>query len=88
MADGSLSTSNARICGIVRELLAKRDFRGPLDVTRPLNEAGLTSLDMVNLMLAVEVEFDLEIPQGQMTPENFRSIAAIERLVDRLALAA
>lgn len=84
MADGSLASSNARICEIVRELLAKRDFRGPLDVTQPLSKAGLTSLDMVNLMLAVEVEFDLEIPQGQMTPENFSSIGAIERLVGRL----
>lgn len=88
MADGSLTSGgNARICAIVRGLLAKREFQGTLDSTRPLTEAGLTSLDMVNLMLAVEAEFDLEIPQGQMTPENFRSIAAIERLVDRLVAA-
>ena len=85
MADGSLPTSNARICDIVRSLLIKRDVREALDVTQPLHEAGLTSLDMVNLMLAVEAEFDLEIPQRQMTPENFRSVAAIERLVGALA---
>ncbi len=36
-----------------------------------LREAGLTSLDMVNLMLAVEAEFDIEIPQSAMTPDNF-----------------
>ena len=46
-----------------------------------LREAGLTSLDMVNLMLAVEAEFDIEIPQADMTPENFRSIETIEALV-------
>ena len=86
MADGSMTTSNARICAIVRSLLAKREFRGPLDVSLPLTEAGLTSLDMVNLMLAVEAEFDVEIPQRQMTPENFRSILAIERLVGALAV--
>ena len=40
---------------------------------------------MVNLMLAVEAEFDLEIPQEEMTPENFRSIETIERLVEALA---
>ena len=85
MADGSTTTSNARICAVVRGLLAKRDFRGVLDVTQPLAEAGLTSLDMVNLMLAVECEFDIEIPQRDMTPENFRSIANIERLVGKLA---
>jgi acyl carrier protein len=85
MADGSLTASNARICGIVRTMLTKRDFHGTLDVAQPLGDAGLTSLDMVNLMLAVEAEFDLEIPQDEMTPENFRSIETIERLVGALA---
>jgi acyl carrier protein len=36
---------------------------------------------MVNLMLAVEGEFDLFIPEPQMIPENFRSVAAIEALI-------
>lgn len=85
MADGSVTTSNARICAVVRGLLAKRDFHGVLDVAQHLHEAGLTSLDMVNLMLAVECEFDIEIPQRDMTPENFRTIANIERLVAALA---
>ena len=51
------------------------------DVDEDLHDRGLTSLDMVNLMLAVEDEFDIEIPQREMTPDNFRTIAAIERLV-------
>ena len=33
---------------------------------------------MVNLMLAIEAEFDIEIPQSAMTPDNFDTIAAIE----------
>ena len=45
---------------------------------------GLSSLDTVNLMLAVEGEFDLFLPQVEMTPENFRSVLAIATLVDRL----
>jgi acyl carrier protein len=85
MADGSITTSNTRICAVVRSLLTKRDFRGVLDIDQPLHEAGLTSLDMVNLMLAIECEFDIEIPQRDMTPENFRSIAHIERLIGALA---
>ena len=85
MADGSLTASNERIGSIVRTMLTKRDFQGTLDAGQSLGEAGLTSLDMVNLMLAVEAEFDLEIPQAEMTPENFRSIDTIERLVEALA---
>ena len=46
---------------------------------------GLSSLDMVNLMLAVEAEFDLKIPDRQMTPSNFRSIGHITKLVRDLS---
>jgi len=38
---------------------------------------------MVNLMLAVEVEFDIAIAQGDITPENFHSLQSIEALVER-----
>jgi acyl carrier protein len=40
---------------------------------------------MVNLMLAVETQFDIEIPPTEMTPANFRSIMSIEAVVRRLA---
>jgi acyl carrier protein len=39
---------------------------------------------MVNLMLAVETEFDIKIPDRDMTPSNFRSIAQIDKLVGAL----
>ena len=53
-----------------------------------LRQAGLTSLDMVNLMLGVEAEFDIEIPQSAMTPENFDTVIAIESLISVVAKAA
>jgi acyl carrier protein len=49
-----------------------------------LSELGMSSIKMVNLMLAVETEFDLTIPQGEITPDNFRSVASVEALVARL----
>jgi len=39
-------------------------------------------------MLAIEDEFEIEIPQRRMTPANFRTIAAIETLVSAVAMAA
>jgi acyl carrier protein len=77
-----------QITAIVEAMLVKRG--GPLAVAadQNLSEAGLTSLDMVNLMLAIEDEFGIEIPQRRMTPANFRTIAAIEQLVSNVALAA
>jgi hypothetical protein len=47
-------------------------------------EIGLSSLEMVNLMLAVEGEFDAKIPDADMTPANFRTVARIEALLDQL----
>ena len=55
----------------------------PFPVDRQLSDLGVSSLKMVNLMLAVEIEFDIAIPQSDITPENFHSVAAIEALVIR-----
>jgi len=44
----------------------------------------MSSIRMVNLMLALESEFDLNIPQREITPDNFRSVASVEALVTRL----
>jgi acyl carrier protein len=49
-----------------------------------LQDAGLTSIATVKLMLAIEAAYDIAIPEDDLTPENFRSIAAIEALVARL----
>jgi hypothetical protein len=47
-------------------------------------EVLLPYLNMVNLMISVEAEFDLMIPVEDITPANFRSIAAISRLIAKL----
>lgn len=78
----------AQITTIVDAMLVKRGCAPALAADQNLSEAGLTSLDMVNLMLAIEDEFGIEIPQRRMTPANFRTIAAIEQLVSNVALAA
>ena len=70
-----------RVVGIVREILERRSVSRQILPDDDLREAGLNSLDMVNLMLAVEAELDLKIPDADMTLRNFRSISAIEALV-------
>ena len=59
-------------------------FPSPFPVATQLSDLGVTSLKMVNLMLAVEVEFDIAIPQSDITPENFQSLASIESLVQKI----
>jgi acyl carrier protein len=74
----------ARVAGIVTQILGRHSISRRVDADDDLREAGLTSLDMVNLMLAVEAEFDLSIPEARMTLENFRSISAIDALISTL----
>jgi acyl carrier protein len=77
-----------QITEIVEAMLARRAGPASVGADQNLSDAGLTSLDMVNLMLAVEDQFLIEIPQRRLTPANFRTIAAIEQLVTTVALAA
>jgi acyl carrier protein len=70
-----------RVVGLVEEILARRPVRGTIRVDDDLREAGLNSLDIVNLMLSVEGEFDLKIPDADMTLWNFQSVSAIDALV-------
>jgi len=70
-----------RIVALVRAILAQNSISTEVCPDTRLVDVGLTSMDMVGLMLAVEAEFDFTIPQDLITPENFQSVAALERLV-------
>jgi acyl carrier protein len=73
-----------RIADIVGKIFARRSIARTAQPDDDLGEMGLSSLDMVNLMLAVEAEFAIKIPDKDMTPSNFRSIARIDTLVTAL----
>jgi acyl carrier protein len=83
-----MSSAKDRIIAIACRMLLKRGVTTIPGTGDNLRDAGLTSLDMVNLMLAIEAEFDIEIPQSAMTPENFDTVAAIDALVSVTAKAA
>ena len=73
-----------RITAVVRRLLGERSITRAFTAQEELRDVGLTSLDMVNLVLAVESELDVVIPEAEITPANFRSVATIEALVTGL----
>ena len=81
MSSVILSPPRDRITTIARRMLTRRGVAAIPGSGDNLREAGLTSLDMVNLVLAIEAEFDIEIPQSAMTPDNFDTVAAIAALV-------
>jgi acyl carrier protein len=72
-----------RILALVRTILDQNSIVAELVPESRLADIGLASVDMVNLMLGVEAEFDLTIPQCEITPDNFRSVQMIERMITR-----
>jgi acyl carrier protein len=80
-----MQTSNAnvrgRILDLVKAILKQNAIAVEVDPESRLVNVGLTSMDMVSLMLGVEAEFDFTIPQSEITPENFQSVETLELLI-------
>ena len=76
-----------RVAALVRKVLDREEINKAVAPDDDLRSSGLSSLGLVNLMLSVETEFDLKIPERDMTPTNFRSITRIAELVDTLSQA-
>jgi acyl carrier protein len=70
-----------RVVVLVKEILEQNSIAVDVTPSALLVDIGLTSMDMVNLMLGVEAEFDFMIPQDKITPENFQSVDTLVRLV-------
>ncbi len=71
----------SRVMALVKAILEQNAITATVDPDTRLVDVGLTSMDMVNLMLGVEAEFDFTIPQPKITPENFQSVKSLEVMV-------
>ena len=80
-----MQVSNAnvqdRILALVKAILKQNSIAAEVHPETRLVDIELTSMDMVNLMLGVEAEFDFTIPQSEITPENFQSVTALELMI-------
>ena len=70
-----------RIHALIKAILEQNAITAEVHPESRLVDVGLTSMDMVNLMLGVEAEFDFTIPQAEITPENFQSIKTLQRMI-------
>ena len=77
-------TPRERLIAVVRQILGPGAASSPMPIDARFSELGLNSIKMVSLMLAVETEFELAIPQDDITPENFTSIATVEAMIARI----
>jgi acyl carrier protein len=77
-----------RVADLIKRVFTKRALTFPTSHDEDLRNLGLSSLDMVNLVLSVESEFNVTIPEMDITPKSFRSISTISALITGLLAAA
>jgi acyl carrier protein len=70
-----------RVLSVVRIVLQENAIIADVHPESRLIDIGLDSMDMVALMLKVEAEFDLTLPQPEITPENFQSVKTMELMI-------
>lgn len=73
----------------IREILAENGRLAvpvnSLDENADLFAAGLNSLAIVNVLMRLEEQFDIELPDDMLQRKSFSSIATINSVVTRLA---
>jgi acyl carrier protein len=79
-------TRQDRVTNVVAKLLQQRQKMKRPEPGDDLRKAGLSSLDMVKVVLSLEEEFGLTIPEAAITPKNFRSVSTIEALIATLGV--
>jgi acyl carrier protein len=84
MLNETCATFDDGVMHVVRRLFDERSINATISSESDLRDAGLTSIDIVALVLSVEAEFNLTIPESQITPANFRSVSAINALLASL----
>ena len=84
MADGTIE----KIRRILKEHGRLSKDAATLEENSDLYQAGMTSHASVNVMLALEAEFDVEFPDAMLKRDVFESVAAITDALDRLGVAA
>lgn len=78
---------SAKIRTILKEHGRLSKDAAALEAEADLYQAGMTSHASVNVMLALEGEFDVEFPDHMLKRNVFNSIASIRAALDELTVA-
>ena len=70
------------ILNILAEIVEDVDFD---TCTTLIDDGLLSSLDIIQLIGALNDEFDISIPATEIVPDNFNSVDAMAAMVARLA---
>jgi acyl carrier protein len=73
-----------RVRQIVIEHSGLADPAALVPDTADLRQAGIDSLATIRIIIAVESEFLIDLPDHMLTPQAFQSIAAISAMVSEV----
>lgn len=54
---------------------------GPLDMSASLTDLGLDSLNTVEILVRLEDEFDIRLPDEELTAETFETVGSLWSLL-------
>jgi len=78
----SVSTICERVCRFLRDEIL--DEHVEVTPNSPLTALGLDSVSLVSLVLHVEREFGVPVPDAALTPENLKSVETLAQCLHGL----
>ena len=82
--EASAADVGIRVLTVIKNILKQNAIVADVHPETQLVDIGLNSTDMVALMLGVEAEFEMTLPQPEITPENFKSVRTLESMILKL----
>src|SRR5579872_296348 len=82
--EASAAAVQCRVLSVIRNILRENAIVADVHPETRLVDIGLDSMNMVALMLGVEAEFNITLPQPEITPENFESVRSLKTMILKL----
>ena len=57
-----------------------------LDAETILQNAGIDSFSIIEILLFIQERYNILVPDDQLVPENFKTLASLARLVNKLSI--
>ena len=74
-----VETISKEIKNYIRQNITAGDV--DIDASTPLEDAGIDSFSIVEIILFIEQQYGVVIPDEQLVPDNFRNITALSTIV-------
>ena len=77
----------AKIIGIMSNLFQNSDVdTDVLEYVDLIDDLGMDSVNFISLIIELEAEFDIQIPNDQLLMDKFREYSSIYSIVDELLI--